>query len=181
MKKLIVLLLFTSFNVFGQHHEMTHQELDPLSDPHHHRHPLRVAFLLGHGMVPDAEGQGVYFIPTWGLDVDLHLSDSWSLGWHSDLELENYVVIDGSGESVELETPLVTTLDLFYRLSHNVLIGVGPGITREQGELKSLIRLGLEAEVPLNDRWEWTPTFYLDRRLDGHTVWTLAIGVAHYL
>jgi hypothetical protein len=51
----------------------------------------------------------------------------------------------------------------------------------ENGEMKSLLRVGIEGEVPMNDRWEWTPTLYLDQRIDGHQVWTFAVGVAHYL
>ena len=76
---------------------------------------------------------------------------------------------------------MVSTLDIFYRLSDNVLLGVGPGLTVENGEMKTLMRVGIEGEVPMNDRWEWTPTLYLDQRIDGHQVWTFAVGVAHYL
>lgn len=179
MKKLVLLLTLISTSLSAQ--RVAEHIWETASDPHHHRHPLRLAVLLGHGMVPDVEGHGVYFIPTWGMDIDLHLTDHWSLGWHSDVELENYIIVDNNGERIELETPLVTTIDVFYRLNHNVLIGLGPGITREQGAVKTLMRLGVEGEVPLNDRWEWTPTVYVDQRFDGHTVWTVALGVAHYL
>ena len=150
-------------------------------DPHHHRHPLRMAVLIGHGMLPEVTGDGILFVPSWGFDLDLHISDNWSLGWHNDLELENYLIIDSHGEQLELETPIVSSIDLFYRLNNNLIVGAGPGITMEDGEWKYLVRVGLEGEVPLNDRWEWTPTLFFDRRLDGHTVWTFAVGVAHYL
>jgi len=151
------------------------------ADPHHHRHPVRVALLLGHGMVPEVPGHGVFFVPSWGLDVDYHLTDNWSLGWHSDVEIENYIVTLPSGEEVELEMPLITTLDVFYRLNHNLLVGVGGGLTLENTEWKPLMRVAVEGEVPMNDRWEWTPTLFVDQRLDGRQVWTFAVGVAHYL
>lgn len=180
--KVLLIALLPHFS-FGQahHHSVENHRHDKNIDPHHERHPLRLAFLLGHGMVPETAGEGIFFVPTWGLDVDYHINDNWSLGWHSDIELENYKVVGADNEIIELETPVVSTLDVFYRLNHNLLLGVGPGLTREQGEWKSLIRLGLEAEVPLNDRWEWTPTIYVDQRIDGHQVWTVALGVAHYL
>jgi hypothetical protein len=97
------------------------------------------------------------------------------------VELENYVIVEEDGNFYELITPLVTTIDVFYRLNNNLLLGVGPGITREHEAWNVLIRAGIEGEVPMNDRWEWTPTLYFDQRLDGHTVWTFAVGIAHYL
>jgi len=151
------------------------------ADPHHHQHPFRAAVLLGHGIVPEVGGDGVLFVPTWGLDLDYHLSDRWSLGLHSDVEIENYLIELPGGEEVELEMPFISTLDVFYRLNHNILLGGGGGFTLENGEAKSLIRLAVEGEVPMNDRWEWTPTLFLDQRLDGRQVWTFAVGVAHYL
>jgi hypothetical protein len=164
------------WNAQAQHHQ---HQAEP--DPHHHRHPLRLALLIGYGMVPEVGGEGVFFVPTWGMDVDYHLNDHWSIGWHSDIELENYLIENDLGETIELQTPMVSTLDIFYRLSHNVLLGVGPGLTIENGEMKTLMRVGIEGEVPMNDRWDWTPTLYLDQRIDGHQVWTFAVGVAHYL
>jgi hypothetical protein len=103
------------------------------------------------------------------------------LGWHSDIELENYVILNGQGEEVLLRTPLVSTIDAFYRLNHNLIVGAGPGFTAENGEWKPIVRVGVEGEVPMNDRWEWTPTLYMDQRMEGRRVWTFALGVAHYL
>jgi hypothetical protein len=176
LKAVYILVVIASVSLKAQH-----EIDDKFSDPHHHRHPLRAAVLLGHGMVPEVGGEGIYFVPTWGIDLDYHLSDYWSIGWHSDVELENYVIITDNGTELEIETPMISTLDIFYRLNHNLIVGIGPGLTKENTEIKTLIRLGLEAEVPLNDRWEWTPTLYLDQRVDGHSVWTFAVGVAHYL
>jgi hypothetical protein len=186
MKRLILtsFIALLGYNAQAQHHETAVNHVENhhhLADPHHHRHPVRVAVLLGHGMVPEVGSEGIFFVPTWGVDVDYHLSDNWSLGWHSDIELENYVIENADGEILELQTPLVTTFDVFYRLNHNVLFGVGPGMTKENGEWKSLVRVGIEGEVPMNDRWEWTPTVYVDQRFDGHRVFTVALGVAHYL
>ena len=169
------LLLFSfSASLMAQEHHV------PAPDPHHHRHPLRVAVLMGHGVVPEVDG-GVLFVPTWGWDVDYHLSDRWSLGWHSDIELENYLILNDIGEEVLLKTPLVSTADVFYRINHNLILGIGPGLTVENGIWKPIVRIGIEGEVPMNDRWEWTPTVYMDQRMDGRQVWTLALGVAHYL
>lgn len=152
----------------------------PQQDPHHHRHPIRIAVLMGHGMVPEIDG-GVLFVPAWGWDLDYHLSDRWSLGLHSDVELENYIILNGQGEEVLLRTPLVSTIDAFYRLNHNLIVGAGPGFTAENGEWKPIVRVGVEGEVPMNDRWEWTPTLYMDQRMEGRRVLTFALGVAHYL
>ena len=80
-----------------------------------------------------------------------------------------------------LKTPLVSTIDVFYRINHNLILGAGPGLTVENGIWKPIVRIGIEGEVPMNDRWEWTPTVYMDQRMDGRQVWTLALGVEHYL
>ena len=176
MKILNYTLLLFSFSASLMAQE--HHVLAP--DPHHHRHPLRIAVLMGHGGVPEVDG-GVLFVPTWGWDVDYHLSDRWSLGWHSDIELENYLILNDIGEEVLLKTPLVSTIDVFYRINHNLILGAGPGLTVENGIWKPIVRIGIEGEVPMNDRWEWTPTVYMDQRMDGRQVWTLALGVAHYL
>jgi hypothetical protein len=190
MKNTIILLamLWTSTVLAQNEHTDSHREIKRLRaasvynlDPHHHRHPFRVALLMGHGMVPDVHHTGVHFVPSWGLDIDYHLSDNWSLGWHSDVEIENYIIVEENGDFFELAFPTVSTLDLFYRLNNNVLFGAGPGFTVEHGKVKSLFRVGIEGEVQMNDRWEWTPTVYYDQRFDGHGVLSLAVGIAHYL
>ena len=177
MKHLLTLIAAAAMTALHAQHQPDEDQ----ADPHHHRHPVRIALLLGHGMVPEVPGDGVFFVPSWGLDVDYHLTDNWSLGWHSDVEIENYMVTLPDGEEVELEMPLITTLDVFYRLNHNLLVGIGGGLTLENTEWKPLMRVAVEGEVPMNDRWEWTPTLFLDQRLDGRQVWTFAVGVAHYL
>lgn len=140
-----------------------------------------MSVLIGHSAVTDVESGGVLWVPAWGLDADFHISDRWSVGCHSDIEIENYRINGAGGQQVELRTPIVSTLDLFYRLSDNLVVGLGPGITFEQSEWTSLWRMGMEGEVPLNDRWEFTPTVFVDHRVHGHTVWTVALGVAHYM
>lgn len=140
-----------------------------------------MAVLIGHAMVPEVESSGIFFVPSLGLDLDYHLSEKWSMGLHSDMELENYRIKAQDGESLEIVTPFVASLDVFYRLNDNLLVGLGPGLTWENATLRTLVRIGIEGEVPLNDRWEWTPTIYLDQRIDGHQVWTIAVGIAHYL
>ena len=150
-------------------------------NPHHERHPLRLAVLIGHAAVPNVEDGGVLWVPAWGLDLDVHVSKRWSLGWHSDVEIENYLIATASGQRVELQTPVVSTIDIFYRLSNNLVVGLGLGTTYERGMWQPLWRIGLEGEVPLNDRWEFTPTMFVDQRNGGHAVWTVALGVAHYM
>ncbi|MDA0740570.1 MAG: hypothetical protein O2862_01505 [Bacteroidetes bacterium] len=61
MKILNYTLLIFSFSasLMAQEHHV------PAPDPHHQRHPLRIAVLMGHGVVPEVDG-GVLFVPAWG-------------------------------------------------------------------------------------------------------------------
>lgn len=142
---------------------------------------MRLALLIGHGMVPEIGGNKVLFVPTYSLDFDYHVSNNWSIGLRNDIEFEHYIVYTNNHESMALKTPVVSTADVFYRLTHNLMVGIGAGLEVEAGHIKPLVRMGIEAEVPMNDRWEWTPNFYYYQRADGRHVINLAVGVAHYL
>lgn len=177
-------LLFRLFALLALAAQAQHGSKNPKSepaDPHHHRHPFRVSLLLGHGVVPEIGGSEILFVPTYSLDVDYHLSDRWSLGIRNDIEFEHYIVYTNNHESMAFKTPLVTTADVFYRLTHNLMVGTGPGLELEAGHLKPVLRMGIEAEVPMNDRWEWTPNIYYYQRADNKHVFNIAVGVAHYL
>ena len=165
------LLLLASIQLQGQSQE----------PEHHQEHAFRISMLIGHGMVPETEEAGLYFVPTWIMDLDFHLSPNWSIGLHSDLELENYKVRRSETEVIEIRTPWVSSLDLFYRFHPNMAFGIGPGITRENQAYRWLFRAGWEGEIPINSNWEAVATIFFDHRIDGHKVWTLGIGVAYYL
>ena len=62
MKHLLTLIAAAAMTALHAQHQPDEDQ----ADPHHHRHPVRVALLLGHGMVPEVPGDGVFFVPSWG-------------------------------------------------------------------------------------------------------------------
>lgn len=182
MSKPLILFFFFCFCIplvsLAQHAENhTHDTY-----AHHEKMPhFRAAVLIGHTLIPAEHAGEAFFIPSWGLDLEYWFNKKWSVGLHSDLEIETFVILEGGREEEEEElervSPLVITLDALYKPWKGLVFQFGPGLEIEKEESFPLLRAGLEYEFELNHHWDIAPTVFYDTRFNEYHTWTIALGI----
>ena len=178
MSKSFTLFLFLSFCLpFGSHAQHAENHTHGMH-AHHEKTPhFRAAVFIGHTLIP-VEGVGEnFFIPSWGLDIEYWFNENWAAGLHSDLEIETFVISEGTEEALERVSPLVITLDALYKPWKGLVIQFGPGLEIEREQSFPLMRAGLEYEFELNHHWDIAPTIFYDTRFSEYHTWTIALGI----
>lgn len=172
----ILLLFFLSIPLFSF---AQHSEVQSAEEVNEKKPPFRIAALIGHTRIPDEHAGENFFIPFWGLDVEYWPHNQWGIGFHSDLELETFVILRDNTEEEELEriSPLVITLDALYKPWKGLVVQLGPGIEFEQSKNFALLRLGIEYEFELNHHWDIAPTVFYDTRFNEYHTWSIGLGV----
>lgn len=138
----------------------------------------RIAFVLAHSYI-SLENNQILAIPTFGLDYEYWLCKQWGIGVFTDIELITKEVSPSvDGMSIEREYPLVFTLDVLWNPIKHWELVLGPGFVLEQGETKSLIRLGVEYDLALANHWDVAPNLFYDQKFDGNYAISIGIGIA---
>ncbi len=171
---IVCILLLTSGLGFSQEHqEASHKDT---TNQRHKKH--RVAFILAHSYI-SLENNEILSIPTFGLDYEYWLSKRWGIGIFSDVELitkEVSPTVDGM--ITEREYPIVVTLDVLWNPIEHWELVLGPGFISEKGEIRSLVRVGLEYDLKLSHHWDVAPNIFYDRKFDGNYAVSIGIGIA---
>lgn len=171
---LLVSFLFFMTSAYAQHlpSEASTEHHDDSFSPH-----FRAAILIGHTLITPENANTRLFVPSWGLDLEYWPTHKFGVGLHSDIELQDFVVLDEDREEIERKEPFVITLDGFYRPWKGLVIMGGPGIEIEKNETFNLFRIGVEYEVKISHAWDLFPTFFYDQRLDGYSTLSIGLGV----
>jgi hypothetical protein len=175
---LLVSFLFFMTSAYAQHLDskaVTEHHDDSFS-PH-----FRAAILIGHTLITPENVNTRLFVPSWGLDLEYWPTHKFGVGLHSDIELQDFVVLDEDQEEIERKEPFIITLDGLYRPWKGLVLMGGPGIEIEKNETFNLFRIGVEYEVKVSHIWDLFPTFFYDHRLDGYSTISIGLGVgAHF-
>jgi len=147
--------------------------------PEHHAEGshFRGAILLGHTLITPGNADTRLFVPSWGLDLEYWGRGRMGLGVHTDVEIQDFVVLNNNQEEIERSEPLILTLDGLYSPVHGLVLLAGPGLEFEAGESSPLVRVGIEYEVELGHSFDLFPTIFYDRRFDGYATLTVGLGV----
>jgi len=148
----------------------------PKTAPHRPGH-FRIAPLLGHTLVALESGKAHRLIASYGLDLEYWPSGKWGIGLHNDIEMENFVIIRQGQSDLERSRPIVTTLDVLYKIWRDLVLLAGPGVEIDPQETLALLRVGLEYEFELNDHWDFSPALMYDTRRGAFDTWSFGIGV----
>lgn len=171
---LLPLLLLLSAVSYGQT-ESPHEEK---AVKHHFESPhFRGAVLMGHTLITPGNADTRLFVPSWGLDLEYWGRGKWGLGLHTDVEIQDFVVLNDNEEEVERNEPLILTLDGLYSPVHGLVLLAGPGLEFEEGNPIGLVRFGIEYELPIGKSFDLFPTIFYDRRVDDYATLTIGLGV----
>ena len=140
----------------------------------------RIAGIIGHTLIK-TQGVDKVFVPSWGLDIEYWFNHKWGLGLHNDIEIETFIILDEDDMEIERVNPLVLTLDALYQFGGGFVVTIGPGIEIEKEASFYLMRLGIEYEKDITDRFYLLPNLFLDQRFDGYNTWNIGLGVGFRL
>ena len=175
--KYIIALLLSSFPLM-----VTAQHLPArtTATEHHggdHDAHFRAAIMLGHTLITPGDTDTRLFVPSWGVDIEYWASHRLGIGLHTDIELQDFVVLNQNQEEVERNDPFILTIDGLYRPWKNLILMGGPGLELEQGHAFWLFRAGFEYEVPVGTSFDLFPSIFYDQRFDGYSTLTIGLGV----
>jgi hypothetical protein len=107
------------------------------------------------GQHEQAEGHSLLLVPVFGFNYDYFFHNSWGIGLHNDLVLQQYKV-EKHHDSEELvrENPVAICGIISYKPHHRWTLLGGYGVELEKNENINLFRFGLEYGIPLKDHWE---------------------------
>ena len=170
----LIAVLLVATTAWSQ--EITHQATAEHSDHEQFRH-FRVAALIGHTFVPTPQSSRHLAIASWGLDLEYWFNRKWGLGLHNDFELQHFIIMEGDGEELERDYPVVLTLDLLFKPWKGLVFLIGPGYEFEKNENFFLVRAGVEYEIDLPNHWDLSPSFFYDTRRGAYDTWTFSLAV----
>ena len=164
---LVTFFIFQSFWAFSQ-------EKSTVLDFENH---FRISPVLSHTYIPKATigGKEIYFLPSFGLDLEYWFSHKWGVGLHNDLELESFEIEKDNAKNVRV-IPIVSTIDLLYNFHKRWVLVLGAGIEFDKRENLTLFRTGIEYEIEIGDGWDVSPTIFYDIRISKFDTASIGIG-----
>lgn len=162
-----------------------HQEEGEHSEHHNFRHSI--ALMLGHAHIfqgRDLDGVDWIRAISVALDYNFHINGTWSIGWHNDIILQDFLVeshIGGGSENkiLEREHPIASLVVGTYKITHKfgIMLGAGGEFAPEENLFMS--RIGGEFTTPFRDEsWEFVVGLTYDIKWDAYDCWNLGVGVA---
>jgi opacity protein-like surface antigen len=182
-------LLFYSQLSFAQEHEAHEQQAEnPVHGEEHsqeHPHPKHmISVEIGHSHLSEGVRNGEkewITVPSWAINYNYRLNEKWILGVHTDIIIENFEVKTGRSDAglgtIERSKPISVVGVAAYEVMSHVAILSGVGFEYAPEETFTLIRLGVEPAIPLNDRWEVIFSMVYDIKVDAYNNWAMGAGL----
>lgn len=174
---IIGLLSFSALSLFGQEVKETDHYAHQHVHEHNHNKKFRLAGFIGHTLIKSEGIDKHIFIPSWGFDIDYWFTENIGIGLHNDIEIESFIYVRPDGEEIERINPLVLTLDGLYHVHNGLVFSAGPGVEIAHKEIFYLFRVGVEWEKEVGKYVDISPAIFYDRRFDGFSTFTIALGV----
>ncbi|MFT5848671.1 hypothetical protein [Psychroserpens sp.] len=176
---ILILLLLSGFMMHGQEDV---EGVEGESTEAIKRHSL--GLFLTHSYI----NQGVssdekdwLIVPSFAVNYNYSFNHKWSLGLHTDLIIEDFIVErEGSNEEVlEREFPFSALVVGSHKLSESFGIALGFGVEWETNESFTVVRIGAEygIEIPIKEM-EVIFAFNYDVIFVAYDSFNLGIGIA---
>jgi len=174
----ILYLLFMSLNSYAQTSEENFEDDNDTEKFVHHK----ISLVISHTHIPkgnsSAKEETFLIVPSWGLNYEYWINHKWAVGLHNDMEISTYVIVDERGSEIERERPIISTIVGIYKPNKIVNIVAGFGREFEKNKNFWVIRLGIELEFELHNRWELSPGLIYDIKESVYDSWTIGLAVS---
>jgi len=167
-------LILFSLNAYSQEKESElHEEFN------HHS----VSILISHTIITEGIKDGkrsTISVPSWALNYNYRFNEKWSIGWHNDIIIEDFVIEKNSGnEIIERSVPVAALIVGTYKFTKSFGIEIGGGMEFEKNENFGVARIGAEygIEIP-SKNLEVLFAIDYDILFDAYNSFNFGIGIA---
>ncbi|MCA0932240.1 hypothetical protein LCM02_07245 [Lutimonas saemankumensis] len=197
LQRSIHLLFFLCIIHYGSLSAQEHTDQHSSSvnhDTHHGDHKKHaISASINHTMIfnalKDGENPANITLPSFGLNYTYLINDKWSIGLHSDIIIEDFVVKESSSTSsdddhgggeikgIERGTPIASCIVAIYKPIPYLGLLAGFGREFSSHEDFTVIRFGIEAPYHLPKNWELFGVLTYDINIDAYQSLTYGIGI----
>lgn len=149
----------------------------------HKKHQLQV--LISHTQIHsglDLEGNRKWqSLPSWGLNYNFQVADTWKIGLHSDIVVEDFQVAGmGRNEADVLDRsyPIASALVASRKLADHFQLLIGIGGEFAPGQRFLLFRGGIEYGYYLDENWELIGNVTNDFKWEAYNSWAIGMGIS---
>ena len=179
------LFAFTFFLIsckaFGQHEHDT-------TDGHEHGHEAsfhKITMIMANSLITNhvtENSEGIFVIPTFGLNYDYFFNQKWGIGLHNDILLQQFK-IERHDDERELirQNPVAVSGVASFKPHHRWTLLGGCGIELEKHENIFLIIFGLEYGIELRDKWELGIGLQYDHKINTYSSFMFGVGFSKIL
>jgi hypothetical protein len=176
---IVVLIQFLTFQIFGQHEAVESNE--HATDAPFHKISLITAISIITNNVTE-NSDGVFVVPTFGLNYDYFFNHRWGIGLHNDIVLQQYKVERHEDEHELIrQNPVAVCGVLSYKPHHRWTLLGGYGVELEETENISLFRFGIEYGIELKDDWEIAFGAEYDHKINTYSSFIFGIAFSKIL
>ena len=135
-----------------------------------------------HTLVPTAvnDSNEKYWLalPSWGLDYDRYLGQSWRVGMHTDLVIQNFEFEDNEGIIKKRVKPLSVVGVVTRELGKGFSVFAGGGIELSSDEeTLALLRIGVEYGWELPRDFEISVNAMTDIKINAYNAFVFGFGI----
>lgn len=140
-----------------------------------------ISLSLGHTHVSKGirEGKNQWLaLPSWAIDYNREINESWFVGLHNEIIIEDFEVKSNDGEVLERTFPISMVGVVGFKPKEYLSFMIGGGIEWAEEETFQLIRLGVEPALPISEHLELVLGAVYDFKINAYDSWSLSLGVA---
>lgn len=176
---LLVTTQFLAFQTFGQHVAVESNQ-HSTDAPFHKISLITANSIITNNVTENSDG--IFVIPTFGLNYDYFFNNRWGIGFHNDVVLQQFKVErhDDERELIR-QNPVAVCGVVSYKPHHRWTLLGGYGVELEKNENISLFRFGLEYGIELKNNWELGFNAEYDHKIKAYSSFMFGIGFSKIL
>lgn len=197
MKKYNLILSLVFFILFHNNsisQETKHNELVAHENEHFKKHSI--GFMMSHThlktAVKDNSGNNYLALPSFAINYNYNFNESWALGWHNDIIIEEFVVSSSDShqsksalksennedQTIDRGKPVSTAIMLTYKPFKHIAILAGGGMEFSKHKDFAVVRLGLETPFHIPNNWEIFGSVLFDININAYNSLSFGLGIA---
>lgn len=146
---------------------------------------IGVSAVMGHAIIrSNNQDKKKYSAPAFGINLNYLLSEKWSVGIHSDLIFENFVIEENNGfeerSFLEKEYPLTVNAVGIYKPIKSLGIMGGAGKELSRSKNLTMIVAGLEYFYELSKKWEIGFSATYEMKLKSYDTLMIGLGITRF-
>jgi hypothetical protein len=174
-------LYLISCQAFGQHEHHT-------AEGHEHGHEApfhKITMIMANSLITNhvtENSEGIFVIPTFGINYDYFFHKMWGIGLHSDIVLQQFKIErHNSQQEIIRQNPVAVCAIASFKPHHRWTLLGGYGVELEKNENIDLFRLGLEYGIPINNNWELGFNLEYDHKIRAYSSFMFGVGFSKIL